>query len=351
MQGKYILPVLIFLLIILPPAAASTNQITAGAPVFIGETNIDLTKALDNCRIIAWWPEGSTKEFPAAKNITLRPLNEVSSVMSKYTFSPAQYHNYTGTWYCEEHQPFKPVFIVKEPEVKIRAWDVSNDTDVTGTTVPSSANVTYRIDTNLDSVLQVKYRPDLNPADGFWTVTLTDPYGRKITNIYTGSYGAKDTVILTLDSSPYITATPYYWNFWKTGGTWNRASRNTQGELVYPPGTYTFTVSQNLHNMQDTYRAAGIADTDGHLTSSATITFAQAAAPVTTTAPPLSPERTEAVVTTAVAPDATMPPLPPTTVLPATTPVPSKTTYQPLPAWLALAGIGIAAVAISCRRR
>lgn len=351
MQGKYILPVLIFLLILLHPAAASTNQIVAGAPVFIGETNIDLTKALDNCRIIGWWPEGSAREFPAAKNITLRPLNEVSSVMSKYTFSPAQYHNYTGTWYCEERQPFKPVFIVKEPEVKIRAWDVANDTDVSGTTVASSANVTYRIDTNLDSVLQVKYRPDINPADGFWTVTLTDPSGRKITNIYTGSYGAKETVILTLDSSPYITATPYYWNFWKTGGTWNRASRNTQGELVYSPGTYTFTVSQNLHNMQDTFRVAGIADTDGRLTSSASVTFAQAVVPVASKTPAPAPEDTPAVEITTVAPDATMPVQPSATTIPRTTAVPVKTTYQPLPAWIALAGIGIAAAAVACRRR
>ena len=107
--------------------------------------------------------------------------------MSKYTISPAEYRNYTGTWYCEERQPFKPVFVVNEPEITIRAWDASADADVTGMTVPADSNVTYRIETNTFSALLPKYRPDVTPADGFWTVRLTDPYGLGITNIYTGS--------------------------------------------------------------------------------------------------------------------------------------------------------------------
>ena len=351
MQRKYILPVLLLLLVLIPPACASTNMIAAGSPVFIGESNVDLTKALDNCRIIGWWPEGTEPVFPAPKNITLRPLNEISTATSHYTFSPAEYGNYTGTWYCEEKRPFRAVFVVKNPEVRIRAWDVENDADVTGMTLPSTANVSYRIETNLDSAQQLKLRPSLTPADSFWNVKLIDPYGRSVTNIYTGNYGAKDTVIMTLDNSPDITQSPYTWNFWKTGGVWNRAARSIQGELIYPPGTYTFTVSQNLNGMEGIYKSAGITDTEGRLTSSAAVTFEAPRIDVSSTP---APQDTAVTVTGPSAPEQTVPVLTtvPDTPLPAgTTPAPVKTTYQPLPVWLSLAGLGIAAAAFAILKK
>jgi hypothetical protein len=183
MQGKYILLVLIVILLIVPLCDASTKKISMGAPVFIGETDIDISKALDNCRIIAWWPEGADTSEPAGKNITLRAINEVSSVPNHYTISPKEFGNYTGTWYCEERKPVTVAFIVQEPQVTIRAWNLDNDTDVSGTTVPTTTNITYRIDTNLESAMQLKYRPDLTPADSFWTVKLTDPRGRGVTSI------------------------------------------------------------------------------------------------------------------------------------------------------------------------
>jgi hypothetical protein len=346
MQGKYILLVLVLLLLTVMPSAGSTTRIISGAPVFVGESNIDLTRALDNCRIIGWWPEGTEPSFPAVKNITLRPLNEVSSALSKYTFSPAEYRNYTGTWYCEERQPFKPVFVVQEPEIRIRVWDIDADRDVSGETIPSTANVTYRIDTNTDAALQVKYRPELTPADGFMKVLLTDPSGKRVTNIYTANYGAPGNVILTVDEAPYITKSPYIWNFWKGGSFWNRAARNIQGDLVYPPGTYRFTASQNLNRMAESYSAAGITDTDGKLTSTAAITFAPVAVITTTPAAAVTPP--------APTLPATMPePVPVTTTgtpVPPT-PVPTKTVYQPLPAWIALAALALALLAASGRGR
>ena len=300
MQGKYILPVLLLLLILIPPSGASLTKITPGSPVFVGETNMDITRALDNCRIIGWWPEGTERTFPATKNITLRPLNEVSSVMSHYTFSPALYSNHTGKWYCEEKRPFREVFTVIEPRITIRAWDADRDEDVTGQTVPATANVTYRIDTNTVSALQTKYRPDVTPADGFWTIGLTDPHGLGITNIYTGSAGAKNMVILSFDNKPYITSSPYLWNFWKSGGIWDHTSRSKQGDLIYAPGTYTFTVNQNLNGMQATYKSAGITDLDGKMTSSAQVTFGEPVIAVGTATPTPAPEPTGAEGTPAV---------------------------------------------------
>jgi hypothetical protein len=64
MQGKYILLVLVALLVILPPCMASTKTIAQGAPVFVGETGVDINKALASCRIIGWWPAGSAMAPP-----------------------------------------------------------------------------------------------------------------------------------------------------------------------------------------------------------------------------------------------------------------------------------------------
>jgi hypothetical protein len=347
MQGKYILLALVILLVIIPPGGASLNKITAGAPVFIGETNVDISRSLDNCRVIAWWPDGADTSKPPGKNITLRALNEISDTINHYSFTSAEYGDYTGTWYCEEKKPLKAVFVVKKPEVKIRVWDRGNDKDVTGMTIPSTANVTYRIDTNLDSAMDLRYRPDITPADSFWTVKLTNPAGLSVTNIYTGSYGAAGTVILTLDSAPRVTRSPY---LWESGSVWNRASRNIQGELVYPPGTYTFTASQNLNGMQAAYKAAGITDTEGSVTSRADVTFTQAPL-VTTTPTAVVPSVTTPAAAEPVPPEITYSSTPVSPTAVTTTPVPVKTTYQPLPEWIALAGVGIAAAFVGWQRR
>jgi len=343
MQGKYILLALIVILLIVPQAEASTKKIVEGSPVFVGETDLDISSALDNCRIIAWWPDGADTTQPAGKNITLRALNEMSSVVNHYTISPEEFANYTGTWYCEEKKPLRPVFVVTEPQVTIRAWDLDTGTDVSGTTVPAGANVTCRIETNLVSALQLKYRPDLTPADSFWTMKLIDPLGRSVTNIYTGSYGAPGTVILTFERSPRITTSPYQW---RDGEVWDHSARNLQGEPVYPPGKYTFTVSQNLNGMESSYNSAGITDVDGLLSSSADFTLVQAS-PVSSTPTQISPVPTGTVTGTPDTPESM---ISPTTPLPVTT-IPVKTTYQPLPEWIALAGLGIAAAFAAWQRR
>jgi hypothetical protein len=346
MQGKYILLVLMVVLAFISPVSASTNKIVAGAPVFIGETNVDISKALDNCRIIAWWPEGADTKQPAAKNITLRPLNELSDVVNHYSFTPAEYANYTGTWYCEERKPLKAMFVVTEPRVTIRVWDMDNDKDVSGQTIPSTTNVTYRIDTNLDSALQWKYRPDVTPADSFYTVKLVDPIGRSLPNVFTGSAGAPGAVILPLEGAPYFTTSPYLWN---GGSSWNRASRNAQGEEVYPTGTYIFTLNQNLNGMQASYKAAGITDTDGIVTSTANVTFIKAAMVIST--PSVPAETPGALATPAGTPSQeTLPTQVPATPLPAT-PVPAKTTYAPLPGGIAIAGLLVALAFAAWQRR
>ena len=218
-----------------------------------------------------------------------------------------------------------------EPSIQISVWDLDHNQDVSGKSVPFSTNITYRIDTNMVPALKSLNRPDINPTDSFYTVSLTNPKGMGIGNIYTGSYGNKNTLIIPFDNKPFVSASPYYW---KSGKDWDHSARNKMAEPLYPLGTYTFTLSQNLNNMKDAYSSLDSTYSEGKLTGTATVTFVYVDAPVVTTVPtqpvtsimPLTTPPTVVVTT-------------PVTAIPASSPVPIKTTYTPLPAWIALSGV------------
>jgi hypothetical protein len=334
MQKKYIFLALVFIMAVIPPAAGSLTKISAGAPVYVGEQNLDISSGLQGCHVIAWWGNGTELIDPPARNITIIRSVEDSGIAFRYSIDPELFAGYTGTWYCEDRKPLRAVFEVVRPELAVRFWDLDKNEDVTGKTMPLNANITYRVDTSLDRALQYRYRPDITPLDSFYTVTLTDPRGKGLSSIYTGSYGKPDTSILSFERSPFISSSPY---FWKDGSAWNRESRNVQGDSLYPVGTYTLTITQNLNHMQEMY-ATGSSETLAGLTgASATVTFIK---PESTAVQTVStPRRTPSGAVTASPADT-----PSSTIItsPTRTPVPVKTTYAPLPSWVVLAGLGIA---------
>ena len=331
----------IFLLI--SPAVASPAKIAAGAPVYIGESDVDISASLNGCHTIAWWQNGTPLSATPTKNVTIYDINSVSETIYRYTISPELFTGFTGTWYCDDKEPHFPVFNIQDPRITLKVWDLDHDVDVTGKTIPLTTNITYRIDTNLYSALNYLNRPNLNPSDSFFNVKLTDPLGRNIPNIQTGNYGGPKTLILPFDNNPFISSSPY---LWKNGYTWDHAARNIQGDLIYPLGTYTFTATQNLNHMQESYAASAGNDQEGKTTSTATVTFLasdpltvpSSSVTVVSTLPEVTLSATATPVSTIV------------TVLPTSTPVAKKTTYAPLPAWIALLGMGIAGLLAVVRR-
>ncbi|MDO9324930.1 MAG: DUF3821 domain-containing protein [Methanoregula sp.] len=319
------------------------NKIAPGSPVFIGENDVDISAALNGCHTIAWWQNGTSRASPPAKNLTIYELNSVSETIYHYNVSPEIFNGYTGAWYCEDKLQNPRVFDIRDPQIALTVWDMDHDLDVTGKTIPRATNITYRIETNLYPVLNYLNRPNANPSDGFFTIKLTDPLNRNIPNIYTGSYGGANTLILPFDTNPYVSSSPY---LWKNGNTWDHAARNIQGDPVYPPGTYTFTLSQNLNHMQESFASGSGTGLAGKTISIATVTF-PAADPfvVPTTVVTVAPALPE------VTPSAPATPAPATsTAMPTATPVAKKTTYAPLPAWIALLGVGICGFFIIVRR-
>ncbi len=340
MHGKYILPALIVILLVVSPAAGSLSKISAGSPVFIGENNVDISSGLNGCHTIAWWQNGSDiNSVPAVTNLTIYAIGSDSYRIYHFNFSPAIFSGYTGTWYCVDGQPYYPVFTVNEPRIDIRVWDVDSSSDVTGQSIPASSNITYRIDTNLDPVLSPRNRPNYNPGDSPYTVGLADPRGNLLPTLYTGNAGNSNTVALLFDNHPFISSSPYIWT---DGADWDRNARDAQGYIIYPLGTYTFTLTQNLNNMQDSYPGSPL-DYPGLLSKTANVTFVsdQTAVPSTTSQQP--------VLTTQPVASTTIPVVQATTVA-TTSPVAKKTTYASLPPLVAVAGI-IGAVAVILRKK
>jgi hypothetical protein len=218
--------------------------------------------------------------------------------------------------------------------------------DITGKTVPLDTNITYHIDTNLDRALQYRYRPDINPRDSFFTVSLTDSRGNILPSLYTGNYGKAGTQIIPFETTPFISESPY---IWKDGSAWDRMSRDAQGDYLYPAGTYTFTVKQNLNRMAEMYGSSTSETETSLLEASATVTF-------------IKPESvsTQTVTTTGMvslgAVNGSLPAtlqanLTETPASPPRTTVPAKTTYAPISLWIVLSGIGIAFTCITRQTR
>jgi hypothetical protein len=159
---------------------------------------------------------------------------------------------------------------------------------------------------------------------------LTDPFGQSISNIFTASAGNPIYQILPFDKQPFITESPFYWN---NGKDWNRSARNANGEPLYPAGTYSFTISQNLNHMQGTYRSSGITDLEGTITQTKTITFVKETKPLATKV------NTQPVLTTIPVISPISSTTASITILPTSSPIAKKTTYTPLPEWITLLGI------------
>jgi len=349
MQGKYVVLTLIIILTGAVPAGASTAKIAAGAPVYLGENDLDISSALNGCHTIGWWQEGANSSAPPQKDLTIYPKNTVSDKIYHFNITPDFFAG-TRSWYCLDKEPRVLVFEVFEPQLDIKVWDLDHNQDVSGTSVPVSTNITYRVDTNLYPALLTLQRPSVNPSDSFFTVTLLNPQGRAVGTIYTGNAGNPKTQILSFEKKPFISVSPYYW---EDGKDWDRSARSNYGETLYPLGTYTFIINQDLNSIQESYTT----NLTGTITDAASVTFTRDTAPAGT------PQTTQQVVTTTQGNTptssqtgivTTVPTLSQTgivTTVPATSPLPVKTTYSPLPAWIVVGAIAAAGLIALGKKR
>jgi len=347
MQGKYVVLAFIIILIAAAPVEGSTAKIAAGAPVYLGESNLDISSALNGCHTIAWWQEGANTSAPPQKNMTLYEINSVSDIIFHYNISLENFAGHSGSWYCIDKEPHEVVFEVMEPRLDIKVWDLDHNQDVSGKSVPVSTNITYRVDTNLYPALLPLNRPSINPSDSFFTVSLVNPLGRVVSTVYTGNAGNSKTRILSFEKQPFITVSPYYW---KDGKDWDHEARSNSGETLYPLGTYTFTINQDLNSMQESYTQGRVLNLTGTTTKSASVTF------IKDTSAVITPQNTPPVSTTVPGKTLSGSPTPSlshtgATPIPASSSLPVKTTYTPLPEWISLVSIFLAGLIVLGEKR
>ena len=331
---------LLLLCLILVPATASLSKIVSGAPVFIGERNLDISAPTNGHTVLAWWPAGSDRSGEPAKTVTI-PGDTTSFYMDPVIFT-----GYTGTWYTHDVKPDIPVFVLYEPQLDLKVWDVDTGTDVTGQSLPMSANITYRIDTNMYMALDYTKRPNYNPSDSFFKVKLSSPAGVNIAQIYTGNIGSPQTQIINLDSNPLIKSSPYTW---KNGAAWDHDAKSTDGSIIYPAGTYTFVATADLNQMSSSY--TGTAAIGKTTSGNKNITFIS---DTYTTSPTILPSLTAPVITggtTSATPAGTIATTTQATAKPTGTTIAKKTTFTPLPLEIVFAGLGVAALAFVMRRK
>jgi PGF-CTERM protein len=168
----------LFVLMAIAPVSAKIaengTQIQLGSTVFIGEEGLNLTQAMngaftgiasDSAQIynvpadlrIGWWA--------SAAQITTTAPTRIINLDGRYkTFvvAPADFVGYTGNWYLIDNGSGTnaarlavttglptAVFNVQDPTLDIKVWDLANNLDVTGKSVPQGSDLAFKIETNM----------------------------------------------------------------------------------------------------------------------------------------------------------------------------------------------------------
>jgi PGF-CTERM protein len=303
------------LLAVLPVSAANAagslniSRIYPGATVFVGESGLDLTNAmkpLDSASVIAWFP--STAQQTAT---TPEKIIDISANNASFYVNPADFASRTGNWYCWSTASglsvgsTAVVFSAADPQLDVKIWDLDQNKDVTGKSVPTGEKLTFRVETNTYSMVAPNQRNTIlqpmwgvaTPNNSYYGIDAADPRitGTKTKegfldievktdqgNILNALYNGTNTSALSI-SAPitlqdlFVNTQPWYWGNYSTTASWklfwNTGCLDEIGQKVYPAGTYTVTAKLDVNSIKDNYKNAG-ADYAGKTVSEArTITI------------------------------------------------------------------------------
>jgi len=319
------------LLAVLPVSAATANAtiIYPGATVFVGESGLNLNlamRALDTASVIAWFP--STAQTTAT---TPEKIIDVSANNLSFYVNPADFATRTGNWYCWSTLSglsvgtTAVVFVAADPQMDIKVWDVDQNTDVTGKSVPAGEHLSFRIETNTYSIVAPNQRsrilqpnwddaagaglglnytftgfsgysgtPSRRTAEGFVDIEVKTDQGNILNALYNGTNtsATSGSVAIPL-TGQFVNAQPWYWgNFSNNTGAaraavnpangfntvnwsywWNTGTLDVIGQKVYPAGTYTVVAKMNINAIKDNYKNAGADYSGKTVTEARTVTL------------------------------------------------------------------------------
>jgi trimeric autotransporter adhesin len=233
---SYVILALLTCLIIAPAMAASLNSVSPGGDVFLGEQGLILNGFGNTSTTFVWFSPGNdiVTSAPSATR-TINPL--------QFYVSPSDYSTYLGNWYLQGNisAGSSPAFVVRDPTISVQIRD-GNDNNVDSKSVTSGTKITFRIESNLNTVPTQRGVPN-----GFSNIRVRSPDGTTYTALSTGN-GTLSLVDRSIDNSPYYWVNPG--NGWDTAAT-------SGGNKIYKAGVYTVWIESNLNGMKDNYNVQG----------------------------------------------------------------------------------------------
>ena len=147
---------------------------------------------------------------------------------------------------------------VKDPSLNIRVWDVQSNKDVTGKTVTAGRLLSFRIDSNLDSVYTQR------GTAAAVTIKVKDQAGN-VYNALIDDTGSQNSLVVGVTSSSMLVA-----GKGTNASMWDTANPN------YKTGEYKVWAESNLNGMKDNYKDPSGADYTGKtITSQYSLTIGQ----------------------------------------------------------------------------
>ena len=280
--------VALVLVAVLPVSATyydiNNTIINTGATVYIGEQQLNfsalapalLTRADDS---IGWW--GSAAPLSTTSPSQTYNLSQLN--LNSLYVSPAAFGNYPGNWYGVNNGHWdggSAIFNAQVPSIAVDVFDTTTNTVATGGSVIQGDNLTFRINTDLQTALDPTTRAQdkINiPNVGNVDIKVHSSTG----NTYTGLYYGNGLVAAPITK---LNVTTPLW-FWGTiGGAvpsattvleqWNTAAQDSTGQLAYPAGVYTVVAQSRLNGMYDNYLNGGATYTGATVSQPATVTLA-----------------------------------------------------------------------------
>lgn len=245
--------------------------IEQGATVFIGEQGLNVTRALNaaygsaldgkpKVTVIGWW---------ASKDSLYNTMPTVAvDLAARYqdlTVDQATFDGYDGDWYITdpEHNNIAMrngrVFTVAAPSIgKIHIGGPGIPELPSVQPVSRGDIVNFHLATNMDNPRLSTNRGPFSMADGFMDIRVQDPSGALLTSVEfsSGDHYQSGTMSLLQNCGYDAGSVPNAcWIPANTWRGWDTGAKDSNGQYIYPTGTYTLWAVSKLNNMNNNYKS------------------------------------------------------------------------------------------------
>ncbi|PWR76237.1 DUF3821 domain-containing protein [Methanospirillum stamsii] len=227
-------------------SGAALNMLTVvpkGGDVFLGEQGLDISKTLGSGNMVAW--KSGTGSYSAIS---------ITSAHSYY-INPATFDGKLGNWYqWDGANAGDLAFVVNDPSIAFRVWNQNEKQYIaSGGKISSGDFANFRIDTNLDSVIQ--QRGEGLPVEDLGIIDIngySNVSSENYLNLRGTLSGIPDVDISIKDLA--VDADSWYWpeNDDNSSG-WNTGALNSDGKRRYINGEYGFSAVVDLNNLKENY--------------------------------------------------------------------------------------------------